>query len=72
MPAYIGLNCNSACPYPTYGDRCQELCDCSNEKCDVSTGCRDLSTLTMGMYFNLSYFDPLTNMCNTYQIKAID
>lgn len=39
IPGYTGLNCTSICPYPTYGDRCQGYCDCTNDMCDVSMGC---------------------------------
>lgn len=38
-PGYTGPNCTSSCPYPTYGDRCQGYCDCTNVTCDVSKGC---------------------------------
>uniref|UniRef100_K1R8X5 EGF-like domain-containing protein n=1 Tax=Magallana gigas TaxID=29159 RepID=K1R8X5_MAGGI len=44
MPGYSGLNCTTRCPYPWYGYRCQGYCDCSNDTCDVSTGCRTLTT----------------------------
>lgn len=44
MPGYSGLNCATRCPYPTYGRRCQGHCNCSNYTCDVSTGCRTLTT----------------------------
>lgn len=46
MPGYTGLNCSDKCPFPFYGYKCQEQCHCSNETCDVSTGCRYLTTLT--------------------------
>lgn len=39
MPGYIGMNCSSKCPYPTYGIKCQEICNCSKEACDLTTGC---------------------------------
>nr|XP_022290380.1 cell death abnormality protein 1-like [Crassostrea virginica] len=42
---YGGSNCTSPCPYPTYGDRCQGICDCDNNSCDVSTGCRTPTTV---------------------------
>ncbi|XP_052690842.1 multiple epidermal growth factor-like domains protein 10 [Crassostrea angulata] len=45
MPGYSGLNCTTRCPYPSYGYRCQGYCDCSNDTCDVSTGCRTLTTV---------------------------
>lgn len=44
MPGYIGQNCSTKCPYPSYGNRCQGYCDCNNDTCDVSTGCRSLTT----------------------------
>lgn len=57
MPGYIGLNCSNKCPFPFYGEKCKKQCDCSNDTCDVSTGCRDLTTLTAlttGTYSELS------------------
>lgn len=47
MPGYYGINCTDICPYPTYGYRCQGKCECSNDTCDVSTGC---GTLTTGIF----------------------
>lgn len=44
MPGYSGLNCTTRCPYPLYGYRCQGYCDCSIDTCDVSTGCRTITT----------------------------
>eukprot|EP00105_Crassostrea_gigas_P038603 XP_019922751.1 PREDICTED: multiple epidermal growth factor-like domains protein 6 [Crassostrea gigas] len=44
MPGYTGLNCSYKCPYPLYGYRCQGYCDCSNDSCDVSTGCRTITS----------------------------
>lgn len=50
-PGYTGLNCTVQCPYPTYGEKCQGYCDCSNESCDKSLGCRILTTPPKGGYF---------------------
>lgn len=47
MPGYFGLNCTNKCPYPSYGERCQGYCDCSNTTCNGSTGC---GTLTTGIF----------------------
>nr|XP_022287203.1 platelet endothelial aggregation receptor 1-like [Crassostrea virginica] len=44
-PGYFGPNCTLICPYPTYGDECQEICDCDNKTCDISTGCRIPTTV---------------------------
>lgn len=48
MQGYIGLNCTEKCPYPTFGERCQGYCSCSNDMCDVTTGCK---TLVTGTYY---------------------
>lgn len=44
LPGYIGRNCTSKCPYPTYGIKCQEICYCSNNQCDASSGCNTVTT----------------------------
>lgn len=41
---YFGLNCTLQCPYPYYGDRCRRRCECDKDSCDVSTGCRPITT----------------------------
>lgn len=44
MPGYIGINCTTSCPPPTYGHACQSFCDCKEDMCDVSTGCTQNTT----------------------------
>ena len=47
MPGYFGENCTQQCPYPSYGIRCQGgFCDCDEDLCDVSTGCKIQTTGT--------------------------
>lgn len=53
MPGYIGLNCTTHCPYPSYGERCQGYCNCENDTCDVSTGCKHLMT---GICLSIKYY----------------
>ncbi|XP_062587072.1 uncharacterized protein LOC134248685 [Saccostrea cucullata] len=52
LPGYAGINCTK-CPFPYYGEKCQEHCQCSVELCHFSQGCpipstemEDLSTVT--------------------------
>lgn len=59
LPGYIGMNCTSKCPYPTFGIKCQDTCYCSDNQCDVSTGCNTVTTgnihLNNGVELILSY-----------------
>ena len=51
---YHGPNCTIQCPYPTYGDGCQGICDCDNDTCDFTTGC---TLLTTGTYLDIPVLD---------------
>lgn len=53
-PGYIGKNCTSSCPYPTYGHGCQGICDCGKDKCDVSTGCESNITVCSPGYIGIN------------------
>ncbi|XP_056013964.1 protein draper-like isoform X1 [Ostrea edulis] len=44
LPGYLGINCSIMCPYPYYGEGCQEECDCERDLCNVSVGCKDVTT----------------------------
>ncbi|XP_062615249.1 uncharacterized protein LOC134276981 isoform X2 [Saccostrea cucullata] len=43
---YSGINCSEICQYPNYGEDCQNECKCTQEMCDHSKGCQDISTGT--------------------------
>lgn len=45
---YTGANCTTQCPYPTYGEECQETCNCSVDICDRFWACKSPTTLTAG------------------------
>nr|XP_034332854.1 multiple epidermal growth factor-like domains protein 10 [Crassostrea gigas] len=45
---YTGSNCILRCRYPSYGRRCQQLCNCEEIVCNSTTGCEDGS-------FSVSY-----------------
>lgn len=49
MPWYIGLNCSSKSPYPSYGIHCQGFCNCHSNQCDASKGC---NTQASGNFFS--------------------
>lgn len=44
MPGYTGMNCSFKCPYPSYGRKCQRVCNCDSNQCDVSRGCNSLTS----------------------------
>lgn len=53
MTGYTGLNCTKKCPFPTYGKRCQKLCKCDKDQCDMSSGCSTLSDGILNYFFFL-------------------
>uniref|UniRef100_A0A8W8JMJ7 Uncharacterized protein n=1 Tax=Magallana gigas TaxID=29159 RepID=A0A8W8JMJ7_MAGGI len=57
-PGYTGPNCTVRCYYPSYGNKCQGICNCSADICDMSWGCRTLTTITSGG--NQSHFMDLS------------
>nr|XP_034331333.1 uncharacterized protein LOC117690770 [Crassostrea gigas] len=36
---FIGKYCEKECPYPTFGDGCQQQCFCEQEHCSIVKGC---------------------------------
>lgn len=36
---FYGINCNIKCPYPTFGQGCQSVCNCNVTNCDYVNGC---------------------------------
>ncbi|XP_062572140.1 uncharacterized protein LOC134234096 isoform X1 [Saccostrea cucullata] len=36
---YTGVECDVPCPYPYYGEHCQQRCLCKKESCNISFGC---------------------------------
>ncbi|XP_078312834.1 uncharacterized protein LOC144619271 [Crassostrea virginica] len=51
---YYWTNCNRTCPYPYYGGRCLQTCNCSEEVCNFITGCTegDENPETTSTYIN--------------------
>ncbi|XP_062604842.1 uncharacterized protein LOC134266637, partial [Saccostrea cucullata] len=54
---FFGLHCESACRYPSYGKRCQQQCNCTQEFCDFASGCRNSSDCSFG-YYGVACSDP--------------
>lgn len=40
---FLGKNCVTKCPYPTYGQDCQSKCYCNVTYCDHVSGCTETS-----------------------------
>ena len=49
LPGYFGYLCKAKCVYPFYGEECQGHCDCNENLCDVTHGCKPV---TEGMFHN--------------------
>nr|XP_022292857.1 tyrosine-protein kinase receptor Tie-1-like [Crassostrea virginica] len=41
QPGYTGQNCDLHCRYPSFGQDCQEDCNCDEKFCDTVNGCND-------------------------------
>lgn len=50
---FFGYNCTQPCRYPSFGDKCQRQCNCSQDICDHITGC----TTIEGKYKNLVFYN---------------
>lgn len=37
---YYGVNCTAACMHPSFGERCQGMCNCTKNICNHITGCK--------------------------------
>ncbi|XP_034308996.1 multiple epidermal growth factor-like domains protein 10 [Magallana gigas] len=44
---YTGINCDTKCIYPLFGQDCQSVCNCTEEHCDHIYGCRNSSGKTI-------------------------
>lgn len=40
---FIGKYCEKECPYPTFGNGCQQQCICEQKHCSIVNGCSSLS-----------------------------
>ncbi|XP_034335682.2 multiple epidermal growth factor-like domains protein 10 isoform X2 [Magallana gigas] len=36
---FYNTTCSSPCPYPTYGRDCQNICNCTQNMCNIVQGC---------------------------------
>ncbi|XP_061168360.1 uncharacterized protein LOC133177322 [Saccostrea echinata] len=59
---YTGRHCGEKCPYPTYGEICQQVCECNQPLCDFSTGCK--SNITTFLISTTSSLFPLLETTN--------
>eukprot|EP00105_Crassostrea_gigas_P034264 XP_019918412.1 PREDICTED: cell death abnormality protein 1-like [Crassostrea gigas] len=67
---FRGENCNTRCPYPTYGKDCQSKCNCNVTYCDHISGCTESSEEDFSKH--LSYktvTKDLINKVNTVKSK---
>lgn len=41
---YFGPSCTRPCRFPNYGVDCQSKCECEQQQCDHTTGCKNIQT----------------------------
>ncbi|XP_062615702.1 multiple epidermal growth factor-like domains protein 10 [Saccostrea cucullata] len=53
-PGYYKHNCSTQCPYPAYGEKCHQKCNCDKSSCNFMNGCiiydSTLSYITLTEY----------------------
>lgn len=49
---FLGENCDTTCPYPTYGEYCQSECYCNVTSCDHVSGCTETSEEHFSKHFS--------------------
>lgn len=42
---YFGQHCSKPCVYPSFGERCQRECNCTEEICNIITGCEGFNQI---------------------------
>lgn len=73
-PGWIGPNCIAMCPYPSYGHKCINVCECTKNECDVSEGCSKHSKyscfvknqLISNIHFSIVSFHNIRNRCKLH------
>lgn len=73
-PGWIGPNCIAMCPYPSYGHKCINECDCAKNECDMSEGCSKHSKyscfvknqLISNIHFSIVSFHNIRNRCKLH------
>ncbi|XP_052681389.1 uncharacterized protein LOC128162266 [Crassostrea angulata] len=49
---FRGKNCNTKCPYHTYGEECQYICKCNITHCNHVNGCTEASEEQFSKHIN--------------------
>lgn len=47
---YHSFNCSETCKFPTFGDDCQHICNCSKDLCSHNNGCKISNGMSLQMY----------------------
>lgn len=49
---YYGYNCTTQCRYPNFGEKCQKVCNCTEDLCDHRFGCILPQSMITHLYLN--------------------
>lgn len=50
---YHSFNCSEICKFPTYGEDCQHVCNCSLELCSHRVGCEISNGMVLYTYIKI-------------------
>lgn len=70
----MGPNCESECPFPSYGEGCQMICNCIEKVCDPANGCYNSSTgvhmflIALNLVCHLQFY---TKVCKVLLLSLI-
>lgn len=56
LSGYYGPNCTLPCRFPNYGTECQLKCDCDEQQCNHTIGCRSANILSFHFPFFYIFF----------------
>lgn len=59
---YHSFNCSETCKFPTFGDDCQHICNCSKDLCSHNNGCKISNGMSCtNVRMHCTYFRIYTN-----------
>ena len=69
QPGFYGSSCSFECRFPNYGFKCQEKCECVEERCHHIKGCEKMnSSISLSLSLSLSLSSIFTWVKGLYEL----